>query len=109
MRTMVISCFSFAEGAKRVTELMTEWRRDADADSITAAIAPCPPYVMGLVKAALECRALPRGRFWQAEDPVNAISAGPIRHACRRHLRCVYVRLPAAYSPGAVADTGRTR
>jgi enoyl-[acyl-carrier protein] reductase I len=61
-RTMVISCFSFTELAKRAAELMPDYN------------------VMGVAKAALEAsvRYL-AADFGPRNIRVNAISAGPIR------------------------------
>jgi enoyl-[acyl-carrier protein] reductase I len=79
-RTMLISCFSFTEIAKRAAELMT------DGGSIVTltyggSTRVMPNYnVMGVAKAALEASV----RYLAADyGPqgvrVNAISAGPIR------------------------------
>lgn len=79
-RTMVISCFSFTEGAKRAAKLMPN-----GGSMITLTFAgserAMPNYnVMGLAKAALESSvrylAVDYGRLGIR---VNAISAGPIR------------------------------
>jgi len=70
-RSMVISCFSFTEIAKRAAELMTNG----------GSIKVMPNYnVMGVVKAALEAsvRYL-AADFGRAGIRVNAISAGPVR------------------------------
>ncbi len=79
-RTMVISCFSFTEIAKRAAELM-----NAGGTMLTltygGSVRVMPNYnVMGVAKAALEASVRylasdygPRG------IRVNAISAGPIR------------------------------
>jgi enoyl-[acyl-carrier protein] reductase I len=70
-RTMVISCFSFTEIAKRAAELMDEG----------GSMRVMPNYnVMGVAKAALEASV----RYLAADYGVrgirvNAISAGPIR------------------------------
>jgi len=79
-RTMVISCFSFTEVAKRAASLMS-----AGGAMITltygAAMRAMPNYnVMGVAKAALEASV----RYLAADfGPqgirVNAISAGPVR------------------------------
>jgi enoyl-[acyl-carrier protein] reductase I len=79
-RTMLISCFSFTEIAKRAAELMP-----AAGSMITltygAAMRAMPNYnVMGVAKAALEASV----RYLAADfGPqgirVNAISAGPVR------------------------------
>jgi enoyl-[acyl-carrier protein] reductase I len=79
-RTMVISCFSFTEVAKRAASLM------ADGGSMItltygAAMRAMPNYnVMGVAKAALEAsvRYL-AADFGPSGIRVNAISAGPVR------------------------------
>jgi enoyl-[acyl-carrier protein] reductase I len=79
-RTMVISCFSLTEIAKRAAELMP------DGGSILTltfggSMKVMPNYnVMGVVKAALEAsvRYL-AADFGGAGIRVNAISAGPVR------------------------------
>jgi enoyl-[acyl-carrier protein] reductase I len=79
-RTMVISCFSFTEIAKRAADLMT------DGGSIVTltyggSTRVMPNYnVMGVAKAALEAsmRYL-ASDFGPQGVRVNAISAGPIR------------------------------
>jgi enoyl-[acyl-carrier protein] reductase I len=79
-RTMLISCFSFTEIAKRAADLMT-----AGGSIVTltygGSVRVMPNYnVMGVAKAALEASV----RYLAADfGPqgvrVNAISAGPIR------------------------------
>jgi enoyl-[acyl-carrier protein] reductase I len=79
-RTMVISCFSFTEIAKRAADMMT------DGGSILTltfggSVRVMPNYnVMGVVKAALEAsvRYL-AADFGRTRIRVNAISAGPVR------------------------------
>jgi enoyl-[acyl-carrier protein] reductase I len=79
-RTMVISCFSFTEIAKRAAELMGE---DGSMLTLTygGSMRVIPNYnVMGIAKAALESSV----RYLAADyGPkgirVNAISAGPVR------------------------------
>ncbi|TCK30687.1 enoyl-[acyl-carrier-protein] reductase [NADH] [Ancylobacter aquaticus] len=79
-RTMVISCFSFTELAKRATPLMTQ---GGSLITLTygGSTRVMPNYnVMGVAKAALEASV----RYLAADyGPqgvrVNAISAGPIR------------------------------
>jgi enoyl-[acyl-carrier protein] reductase I len=79
-RTMVISCFSFTEAAKRAAPLM----RDGGS-MITLTFAggerAMPNYnVMGLAKAALEASVRYLAvDFGRERIRVNAISAGPIR------------------------------
>jgi enoyl-[acyl-carrier protein] reductase I len=79
-RTMVISCFSFTEIAKRAAELMVD---DGAMLTLTygGSMRVIPNYnVMGIAKAALESSV----RYLAADyGPkgirVNAISAGPVR------------------------------
>ena len=79
-RTMVISCFSFTEVAKRASEMMP------DGGSLVTltfggATRVMPNYnVMGVAKAALEAsvRYL-AADFGRQGIRVNAISAGPVR------------------------------
>ncbi len=79
-RTMVISCFSFTEVAKRAAELMND---GGSMLTLTygGSVRVMPNYnVMGVAKAALEASM----RYLAADyGPrgirVNAISAGPIR------------------------------
>ena len=79
-RTMVISCFSFTEIAKRAAELMTD---GGSMITLTYAgsIRVMPNYtVMGVAKAGLEAsvRYLAND-FGPSGIRVNAISAGPVR------------------------------
>ena len=79
-RTMVISCFSFTEVAKRAAELMTN---GGSMLTLTygGSVRLMPNYnVMGVAKAALEAsvRYL-AGDYGPRDIRVNAISAGPIR------------------------------
>ena len=79
-RTMVISCFSFTEVAKRAAELMND---GGSMLTLTygGSTRLMPNYnVMGVAKAALEAsvRYL-AGDFGPRDIRVNAISAGPIR------------------------------
>jgi enoyl-[acyl-carrier protein] reductase I len=79
-RTMVISCFSFAEAAKRAAKLMPN-----GGSMITLTYnggdRAMPNYnVMGLAKAALESSVRYLAvDFGRDRIRVNAISAGPIR------------------------------
>ena len=79
-RTMVISCFSFTEAAKRAAELMP-----SGGSMITLTYnggdRAMPNYnVMGLAKAALESSVRYLAVDFGAQKiRVNAISAGPIR------------------------------
>ena len=78
--TMVISCFSFTEIAKRASELMTD-RGSLLTLTFSGATRWVPSYnVMGVAKAALEASV----RYLAADlGPrgirVNALSAGPMR------------------------------
>jgi enoyl-[acyl-carrier protein] reductase I len=79
-RSMVISCFSFTEIAKRAAELMPN---GGSMITLTfgGSIKVMPNYnVMGVVKAALEAsvRYL-AADFGRTGIRVNAISAGPVR------------------------------
>jgi enoyl-[acyl-carrier protein] reductase I len=80
-RTMVISCFSFTELAKRAAELMPEFGGSIITLTFGGSIRAMPNYnVMGVAKAALEASV----RYLAADfGPrgirVNAISAGPVR------------------------------
>jgi enoyl-[acyl-carrier protein] reductase I len=79
-RTMLISCFSFTEVAKRAAALMT-----AGGAMVTltynGGLRAMPNYnVMGVAKAALEASVRYLAvDFGPAAIRVNAISAGPIR------------------------------
>jgi enoyl-[acyl-carrier protein] reductase I len=80
-RTMVISCFSFTEIAKRAAELMPEAGGSIITLTFGGSTRVMPNYnVMGVAKAALEASvrylALDFGR---RKIRVNAISAGPVR------------------------------
>ena len=79
-RTMVISCFSFTEIAKRAAELMTDGGTMLTL-TYGGSVRVMPNYnVMGVAKAALEAsvRYL-AADYGQRGIRVNAISAGPIR------------------------------
>ena len=80
-RTMVISCFSFTELAKRAAELMPETGGSMITLTFGGSMRVMPNYnVMGVAKAALEAsvRYL-AADFGPRNIRVNAISAGPIR------------------------------
>ena len=80
VNTMVISCFSFTEIAKRAAELMTD-KGSLITLTFSGATRWVPSYnVMGVAKAALEASV----RYLAADlGPrgirVNALSAGPMR------------------------------
>ena len=80
-RTMLISCFSFTEVAKRAAELMPASGGAMITLTFGASMRAMPNYnVMGVAKAALEASV----RYLAADfGPrgirVNAISAGPVR------------------------------
>ena len=80
VRTMIISCFSFTEVAKRAATLMP-----AGGSMVTLTYnggqRAMPNYnVMGVAKAALEASVRYLAvDFGPAAIRVNAISAGPIR------------------------------
>ncbi|GEO85325.1 MULTISPECIES: enoyl-ACP reductase FabI [Alphaproteobacteria] len=79
-RTMVISCFSFTEIAKRAADLMSEGGAMLTL-TYGGSVRLMPNYnVMGVAKAALEAsvRYL-AGDYGPRGIRVNAISAGPIR------------------------------
>jgi enoyl-[acyl-carrier protein] reductase I len=81
LRTMLISCFSFTELARRAAELMPESGGAMVTLTFGGSTRVMPNYnVMGVAKAALEAsvRYLAADFGWRAIR-VNAISAGPIR------------------------------
>ncbi len=80
-RTMLISCFSFTELAKRAAELMPESGGTMITLTFGGSVRVMPNYnVMGVAKAALEAsvRYL-AADFGQRSIRINAISAGPVR------------------------------
>jgi enoyl-[acyl-carrier protein] reductase I len=81
LRTMLISCFSFTELARRAAELMPETGGAMVTLTFGGSTRVMPNYnVMGVAKAALEAsvRYL-AADFGPRAIRVNAISAGPIR------------------------------
>jgi enoyl-[acyl-carrier protein] reductase I len=81
LRTMLISCFSFTEVARRAAELMPESGGAMVTLTFGGSTRVMPNYnVMGVAKAALEAsvRYL-AADFGSRGIRVNAISAGPIR------------------------------
>jgi enoyl-[acyl-carrier protein] reductase I len=80
-RTMLISCFSFTELAKRAAELMPETGGAMITLTFGGSVRVMPNYnVMGVAKAALEAsvRYL-AADFGPRAIRINAISAGPVR------------------------------
>jgi enoyl-[acyl-carrier protein] reductase I len=80
-RTMLISCFSFTELAKRAAELMSETGGSMITLTFGGSMRVMPNYnVMGVAKAALEAsvRYL-ASDFGGHGIRINAISAGPVR------------------------------
>jgi enoyl-[acyl-carrier protein] reductase I len=80
-RTMLISCFSFTELAKRAAELMPETGGSMITLTFGGSTRVMPNYnVMGVAKAALEAsvRYL-ASDFGGRGIRINAISAGPVR------------------------------
>lgn len=79
-RTMVISCFSFTEIARRAADLMTD---GGSMLTLTygGSVRVIPNYnVMGVAKAALESSVRYLAADYGPRDiRVNAISAGPVR------------------------------
>ncbi len=79
-RTMVISCFSFTEVAKRAADLMPD---GGSMLTLTygGSVRVIPNYnVMGVAKAALESSVRYLAADYGPQDiRVNAISAGPVR------------------------------
>lgn len=80
VRTMVISCFSFTEAAKRAAELMSQGGAMLTL-TYNGGLRAMPNYnAMGLAKAALEASVRYLAvDFGGQKIRVNAISAGPIR------------------------------
>jgi enoyl-[acyl-carrier protein] reductase I len=80
-RTMLVSCFSFTELAKRAAELMPETGGSMITLTFGGSMRVMPNYnVMGVAKAALEAsvRYL-ASDFGSRGIRVNSISAGPVR------------------------------
>jgi enoyl-[acyl-carrier protein] reductase I len=80
-RTMVISCFSFTEIAKRAAELMPETGGSIITLTFGGSTRVMPNYnVMGVAKAALEASVRYLAfDFGRKKIRINAISAGPVR------------------------------
>ena len=81
VRTMVISCFSFTELAKRAAELMPESGGTMITLTFGGSMRAMPNYnVMGVAKAALEASVRYLAvDFGPRNIRINALSAGPIR------------------------------
>jgi enoyl-[acyl-carrier protein] reductase I len=80
-RTMVISCFSFTEVAKRAAAMMPEAGGSIITLTFGGSTRVMPNYnVMGVAKAALEASVRYLAfDFGRTKIRVNAISAGPVR------------------------------
>jgi len=80
-RTMVISCFSFTELAKRAADLMPETGGTMITLTFGGSERAMPNYnVMGVAKAALEASVRYLAvDFGPRNIRINALSAGPIR------------------------------
>src|ERR1700756_262713 len=80
-RTMVVSCFSFTELAKRAAELMPPSGGSMITLTFGGSMRAMPNYnVMGVAKAALEASVRYLAADFGARGiRVNAISAGPVR------------------------------
>jgi len=80
-RTMVISCFSFTEIARRAADLMPEAGGSIITLTFGGSTRVMPNYnVMGLAKASLEANVRYLAQCLGPEGVrVNAISAGPIK------------------------------
>src|SRR5882762_2534756 len=80
-RTMLISCFSFTELAKRAAALMPESGGSMITLTFGGSMRVMPNYnVMGVAKAALEASVRYLASDFGARGiRVNAISAGPVR------------------------------
>ena len=85
IRTMVISCYAFTEAAKRAAALMPNGGAMVTL-TYNGGLRAMPNYnVMGVAKAALEASVRYLAvDFGPQKIRVNAISAGPDPHACRR-------------------------
>src|ERR1700749_1419191 len=80
-RSMVISCFSFTETAKRAAAMMPETGGSIITLTFGGSTRVMPNYnVMGVVKAALEASVRYLAfDFGRKKIRVNSISAGPVR------------------------------
>jgi enoyl-[acyl-carrier protein] reductase I len=81
LRTMLISCFSFTEIARRAAQLMSKGAGSMITLTFGASQRAMPNYnVMGVAKAALEASVRYLASDFGAQGiRVNAISAGPVR------------------------------
>ncbi len=100
VRTMVISCYSFTECARRAAPLMTDGGAMITL-TYAGSVRIMPNYnVMGVAKAGLEASVRYLANDYGPKSiRVNAISAGPDPHARRRGHR----RFPARCSPTSSA------
>ena len=80
-RTMVISCFSFTEIARRASDMMPESGGSIITLTFGGSMRVMPNYnVMGIAKAALEASVRYLAfDFGRRKIRVNSISAGPVR------------------------------
>jgi enoyl-[acyl-carrier protein] reductase I len=80
-RTMLISCFSFTEVARRAAELMAGGRGAMITLTYGASQRAMPNYnVMGVAKAGLEASVRYLASDFGGQDiRINAVSAGPVR------------------------------
>ncbi|MDS1137306.1 enoyl-ACP reductase FabI [Nitratireductor indicus] len=80
IRTMVISCYSFTEVARKAAELMTDGGQMLTL-TYAGSVRVMPNYnVMGVAKAALEASVRYLASDYGPRNiRVNAISAGPVR------------------------------
>ena len=87
-RTMLISCFSFTELARRAAELMPETGGAMITLTFGGSVRVMPNYnVMGVAKAALEaCVRYLAYDLGANNIRVNAISAGPIKTLAARGI-----------------------
>ena len=112
-RTMVISCFSFTEVAKRAAEMMPQSGGAMLTLTYGGSMRVMPNYnVMGLAKAALEAsvRYLAND-FGRAGDSRQCDLGGARAHAGgRRHFRrALHVLVPAAAHAAAADRDASTR
>ena len=105
-RTMVISCFSFTEVAKRAAALMPDGGSDDHADLQWRSTAPCRTTTSWAGQGRVGgVGALSRGRFRAARYPRQRDIGGPDPDARRRRhqRRALHVCVPAAPLAAAAA------